>query len=224
MGTKDLQRLDLVATPPELARRQHFLQSLVPYYGLGFRKTVLEPTLFARIMDHYLENLDRFHPEVEDGFILNEDPLRLPSLLFEDKDFNRRLLRELHPAHEAWAGMPLREANCYGIRVYQRGSYLYGHVDNPLTHHISATICVDHRLDRPWPLHLVDIEGRAHQVSLEPGEMLFFEGARLEHGRPFPLDGDYFANLYVHYTPLDWQAPAELQDGGAHLPPPPARP
>ena len=69
---------------------------------------------------------------------------------------------------------------------------------------MSSTICVDHRLISPWPLYIEDNEGRPHEVSIEPGEMVFFEGTRLTHGRPYPLDGEYYANIFVHYTPLDW--------------------
>jgi len=78
-----------------------------------------------------------------------------------------------------------------------------GHVDRPLTHIISSTICVDHRLSSPWPLLIEDIEGNACQIDLEPGELVFYEGARLKHGRPYPLDGDYYAGIFVHYRPLE---------------------
>jgi prolyl 4-hydroxylase len=42
--------------------------------------------------------------------------------------------------------------------------------------------------------------------------MVFFEGARLKHGRPYALDGQYYANIFVHYTPLDWDLDAKGQD------------
>jgi hypothetical protein len=31
--------------------------------------------------------------------------------------------------------------------------------------------------------------------------MLFYEGARLRHGRPYPLQGAYYAGIYLHYRP-----------------------
>ena len=99
--------------------------------------------------------------------------------------------------------MPLEYSNCYGIRVYQRGTFLYNHVDRP-THIISSAICVDYALDRPWPLHLENIDGEVSQVDFEPGELVFYEGARLAHGRPYPLDGDYYAAIFLHYRPVGW--------------------
>jgi prolyl 4-hydroxylase len=37
--------------------------------------------------------------------------------------------------------------------------------------------------------------------------MLFYEGASLRHGRPYPLQGSYYANIYLHYRPAA-EAPA----------------
>ena len=87
-----------------------------------------------------------------------------------------------------------------GFAMYQPGSYLYSHTDR-LTHIVSSTICVDHRLKSRWPLCIEDLEGRSHEIDVEPGDMVFFEGARLDHGRPYALDGEYYANIFVHYTP-----------------------
>ena len=58
-------------------------------------------------------------------------------------------------------------------------------------------------VDRPWPLQ-VDVEGRRHEVTLHPGQMLLYEGATCPHGRIDPLDGDAFVNLFVHYRPAEW--------------------
>jgi len=62
---------------------------------------------------------------------------------------------------------------------------------------------VDQQVDRPWPLAIFDHAYRRHEIALEPGEMVLYEGARLAHGRPDPLEGDLFCNLYVHYRPRD---------------------
>jgi prolyl 4-hydroxylase len=58
-------------------------------------------------------------------------------------------------------------------------------------------------LEERWPLYVEDIFGEAHQVNLEPGEFLFYEGARLIHGRPWPLKGDYYIGMFVHYRPVE---------------------
>ena len=58
-------------------------------------------------------------------------------------------------------------------------------------------------MHRPWPLSIEDVHGEPHHVDLAPGELLFYEGARLPHGRPQPLEGEYYAGIFVHYRPLD---------------------
>ena len=39
------------------------------------------------------------------------------------------------------------------------------------------------------------------QVVLRPGEMLFYESARLAHGRPSVFRGQFYDNIFVHYKP-----------------------
>ena len=47
----------------------------------------------------------------------------------------------------------------------------------------------------------MDNDGHGHQVVLQPGEMVWYESARLLHGRPQLLEGEYFDNLFIHYKP-----------------------
>ena len=191
-------------TPDHLAEIDARQRSLAPYFGLGFRKTVLDSKIFQKIVDHFSENKDRCYPEDDISYLRTSKSNYSPSLLVHDPIFNRDLGRELKGLHEEWSGMELTEAACYGIRVYQPGSYLYNHVDRTETHIISSTICVAHYLHNPWPLYIEDIDGNPHEISMEPGEMVFYEGAKLIHGRPYPLNGRFYAGLFAHYTPVDW--------------------
>jgi prolyl 4-hydroxylase len=185
---------------PHLADQQR----PVPSLGLGFVKTALDPHLHEQLLAHLRSSIHSFKSEPDNGFVCSQNPRSYPSLVYHDNAVNQWLMEQLLPAHEAWSGRPLRKAACFGIRVYQPGSYLLSHNDRARTHVVSSTICVDHRLRNPWPLHIEDLQGKTHEVSIEPGEMVFFEGARLKHGRPQPLEGDYYASIFVHYTPLDW--------------------
>ena len=54
-------------------------------------------------------------------------------------------------------------------------------------------------VEKDWPLYLVDNEGGQHKVFLEPGEMVWYESARILHGRPQPFQGQFFDILTVHY-------------------------
>lgn len=192
-------------TPQHLADRYTQDVEKVPALGLGFVKTTLDPQLYERLLRHFRTNVRKFTSEPANEFLLTENKKSYPSLLYFDEAFNMRLMSDLLDAHEQWSGLKLRQAACYGIRVYQPKSYLYNHIDTIQSHVVSSTICVDRRLNSSWPLYIEDLEGRPHEVDIEPGEIVFYEGARLKHGRPYALDGEYYANIFVHYTPLDWE-------------------
>ena len=93
----------------------------------------------------------------------------------------------------------------YGIRVYKKGSVLIPHRDKLKTHIISAIINVDQEIDEEWPLIIEDNYYRKHHVFLNPGEVIFYESARLDHGRPFPLKGNKFANIFCHFMPVNME-------------------
>lgn len=94
------------------------------------------------------------------------------------------------------------EPTCvYGIRRYNRGAALKPHRDWEKTHIISAILNIDQDVDEEWPLQIEDHFYRTHHILLTPGEMLLYEGARLMHGRPTPLNGNHYSNIFVHYSP-----------------------
>lgn len=94
----------------------------------------------------------------------------------------------------------LSPASLYGIRVYNRGSILAPHVDRlPLV--TSAIINVAQSVEEPWPLEVIGHDGKAYNITLEPGEMILYESHSIIHGRPFPLKGDLYANIFVHFEP-----------------------
>ena len=40
-------------------------------------------------------------------------------------------------------------------------------------------------------------------VYLKPGEMVLYESAKVPHGRQFPLEGEYYDNMLVHFHLMD---------------------
>jgi len=100
-----------------------------------------------------------------------------------------------------WTGQELTECSLYGIRIYYGGSVLAPHVDRlPLVS--SAIINVAQDVDEPWPLEVIGHDGRAQNVTMEPGDMVLYESHSVIHGRPFPMKGRYFANIFVHFEPV----------------------
>ena len=101
---------------------------------------------------------------------------------------------------EEWTGEELQPCSLYGIRVYTEGSILATHVDRlPLVS--SAIVNVAQDVDEPWPIEVIGHDGRAHNITMEPGDMVLYESHSILHGRPFALKGRYFANVFIHFEP-----------------------
>ena len=39
---------------------------------------------------------------------------------------------------------------------------------------------------------------------MKPGQIFFYESAKLAHGRPTTLQGDYSAHIFAHFRPKGW--------------------
>jgi prolyl 4-hydroxylase len=66
----------------------------------------------------------------------------------------------------------------------------------------SAIIQVDQLVDEDWPLEVIGRDGVARNLTCHPGDMILYESHSTIHGRPFALNGDYYANLFVHFEPV----------------------
>jgi prolyl 4-hydroxylase len=182
-----------------------FPRRKLPVFTLeGFKKTRLPAELFQRITDFYQQGKNTMQPELSDaiGTYLGSESNRHPSHMLELTDnLREQLSASIRPLLEEWVGMKLQFSAIYGIREYQRGATLKMHVDRIDSHQISAIINVAQQVDADWALHICDHKGRVHRVMMAPGDMLFYESARLQHGRPDPLQGGYFANIFAHTVP-----------------------
>lgn len=70
-----------------------------------------------------------------------------------------------------WTDQKLHRVSLYGIRIYTEGSILSSHVDRlPLVS--SAIINVASDVEEPWPLEVIGHDGRAVNVTMEPGDMV----------------------------------------------------
>jgi prolyl 4-hydroxylase len=106
---------------------------------------------------------------------------------------------------QEWTGQQLAECSLYGIRVYKEGAVLAPHVDRlPLVS--SAIINVDQDVDEPWyvrvapithnshahpfsqvlvsrPLEVIGHDGKAHNVTMLPGDLVLYESHSIIHGK-----------------------------------------
>lgn len=178
---------------------------LPSYTRSGFMKGKVPADLFVRLHRFYVDNQNVAVDEYIKEFISGDDEInRAPSELIVLSDELKTEAHEtLKPLVEAWIGHYLEPTYVYGIRRYLNTSILVPHRDRGETHVASCILNIAQDVDEPWPLLIEDHAYRRHQVYLEPGEMLFYEGARLLHGRPQPLKGREFANMFIHYKLVD---------------------
>jgi prolyl 4-hydroxylase len=60
---------------------------------------------------------------------------------------------------------------------------------------------VDQDVDEDWPLEVYGHDGKAYNVTTKPGEIVLYESHSVLHGRPFPLKGRFYANIFIHFAP-----------------------
>lgn len=204
------------STSPDANNCPMFIKSHnenVPNYTqTGIFKTTLKTELFEKVTRFYHENRDLIETEhVEGDFIVGAESAHKKRTMSSVVNLTPQLRKEIHdslkPDMENWSGVELEPTFVYGIREYHRGAILKMHRDRIDTHIISAIINVDQDVDSDWPLIIEDNGYRMHKVFLKPGEIVFYEGGRLLHGRPIAFEGNSFANLFCHFKPIGYSPP-----------------
>eukprot|EP00581_Thalassiosira_minuscula_P012124 CAMPEP_0183712682 /NCGR_PEP_ID=MMETSP0737-20130205/7752_1 /TAXON_ID=385413 /ORGANISM="Thalassiosira miniscula, Strain CCMP1093" /LENGTH=317 /DNA_ID=CAMNT_0025941341 /DNA_START=51 /DNA_END=1004 /DNA_ORIENTATION=+ len=190
---------------------------------IGFRKTRLSDETWTMLQEFWSEirlNHDNDKKREEDGLPFPDGlprenwptgniyvnhwakPTHHTSVQI-NQELTEAIWRELESKMRLWIphAQIFTRSDIYGIRVYRNGHILAPHVDrDPLVS--SAIINVDQDgLAEPWPLEVYDHEGVAHNITIEPGEIILYESHSVIHGRPFALKGDYYANIFVHFKP-----------------------
>eukprot|EP00730_Choanoeca_flexa_P002753 TRINITY_DN11163_c0_g1_i1.p2 TRINITY_DN11163_c0_g1~~TRINITY_DN11163_c0_g1_i1.p2 ORF type:complete len:361 (+),score=51.14 TRINITY_DN11163_c0_g1_i1:1345-2427(+) len=174
----------------------------------GFLLRQTPPELHAKLLKLFHEGYDGLDltslpSEAHVNILRTDDPSKKPVFL-DIQRHTRDILAEMKPLHEEWADVELEPTFAFGLRVYQQGNVLKKHVDRLATHVISSIVHIASDVDEPWALVISDNQGVEHAVSLRPGQMLFYESAKLPHARPIPMKGRYYTSVFVHYKPKQW--------------------
>lgn len=185
-------------------------QSMQNYTDVGFKKIKCPHDLWVLLKDFWDKNKEKAKTEqwgVGNTYTNNwASPTTFVSV--EDSGLRgggRALKQKVWDASrdtiQEWTGEELTQTSLYGIRIYNPGAILAPHVDRlPLVS--SAIINVAADLDEPWPLEVYGHDGKATNVTMEPGDMVLYESHSVIHGRPFPLKGRFVANVFVHFEPV----------------------
>lgn len=175
------------------------------YTKNGYEKTKAPPLLYAMLRDFFMQHNGSAVNEIwsSDNIYVNHHDSRFQLVDIPETGTARATLYDLiRPVFEKWAGVaPLQDSAIYGIRIYTAGAILQNHVDRSDTHIISAIVNVAQDVTKPWPLEIVGHDMIRTQVTMEPGDMILYEGASCSHGRPSPLQGRFMGNVFFHMAP-----------------------
>ena len=212
--TKWFRSKSRLPEPPTMFNRD--VNELIPAYtDTGFTKSTLPAALFTKIQTFYEANRDTVKEESVPGdFIVNTatSKTKASSLIDLSTELRAEIHDNLKAQMEDWCGKTLLPTYVYGIRIYHHGAALKCHRDRLATHIIGAIINIDQDVNEDWILVIDDHHHRRHEVTLAPGEMIFYESGKLIHGRPTPLDGRLFANIFCHFKPIDYLPRNVTQD------------
>jgi prolyl 4-hydroxylase len=101
-------------------------------------------------------------------YMVNVEDMRLRGA---GSSIKRKIWDAARDTIQEWTGEELTDCSLYGIRVYTEGSVLATHVDRmPLVS--SAILNVDQDVDEPWPIEVYAHDGKAYNVTMEPGDMV----------------------------------------------------
>lgn len=153
------------------------------YTEIGFKKIRTPPAVFDIIKGFYDRNKDNKHLEGWGRGYTYTNHWVSPTYMISTEDSNLRgagnalktqVWEGIRPVIEEWVGHKVKATSLYGIRVYTEGAILATHVDRlPLVS--SCIINVDQQLNEPWPIEVYDHAGRAHNVTMLPGDMVLYE-------------------------------------------------
>ena len=202
----------------ELNRHNRFQHELIPKLTeLGYQKMVIPQELYHKILEDRSNHTELpIEPCTSDfrlirncarvvekngqiGYLSNGNNLLIE--LKSKRGMDIILNEYLKPIVDKWTQIPLRFLQRYGIRRYTRGSRVWAHVDDNPDFIVGAILQIDQKVDEDWPLHILDNQGTQHRILLKPGEMLLYESAAVPHGRQYALNGDFYDNIFVHWTP-----------------------
>jgi prolyl 4-hydroxylase len=173
----------------------------------GFIKECLPKEIYQKILSFYENNkINKIDKSTQDigAFIHTEKKYHSYKMIELTNGLRKEILDVIQPMLERWAKQKLLSTAVYGIREYNGGTILDMHVDRLHEHVISVIINVDQIVEKVWPLYIYDHMSRLHKVILKPGDILFYESAKLLHGMPEAFQGQRYATIFAHSKPDDW--------------------
>jgi hypothetical protein len=175
---------------------------------MGFKKIRAPPEVYNLIQEFWNKNKDKGKLEVWSKGNTYTNNWKAPTKMVSVEDttlrgagrvFKQKIWDAAQNTLEEWTGQKLAPCSLYGVRIYQEGAILATHVDRlPLVS--SAIINVAQDLDEPWPIEVYAHDGKAYNVTMEPGDMVLYESHSVLHGT-------YINNLSRFFCFCDYCVP-----------------
>jgi hypothetical protein len=154
------------------------------YTELGFKKLKLPPHVWEALSTFYEQNK---HLAVEEkwsrgytyvnhwespSFMVSVEDMRLQGA---GPQLKQLVWDGVKPIIEEWVGRDIYPTSMYGVRIYTNNSVLATHVDRlPLVSSCIINVGQEDMVE-PWPIEVYDHSGKAHNVTMEPGDMVLYE-------------------------------------------------
>jgi hypothetical protein len=184
----------LICTSQEKIRMTHNMRQPAEqknYTELGFMKAQAPSVIFETLKYFYHKNKANRKPENWEGkgyTFTNHWKSPTYAVQVDDEsheggglNLKIKVWKAVQSMIEEWTGQELVVTSVYGIREYTRGSILAPHIDRlPLVSSCVINIAQS-GMNEPWPLEVYDHTGKAHNVTLEPGEMILYEASPMSN-------------------------------------------
>ena len=154
------------------------------YAGLVIQNYTEHGFARTRISDELLAELQQ---GIHDGFEDRRNEGYTPSITgnqawhIQRDDLTAKVEDELHDKLEEWGGIDLDLTYVYGLRLFRNTTTIKMHLDKKGSHsmgyvlHVGASDDYDPEAD-PWPFLIEDFNGRTHEITMVPGDLILFEG------------------------------------------------
>ena len=120
-----------------------------------------------------------------------------------------KLLEDLLPHFEKHCGKRLYPTYSYA-RLYESGEELKKHKDRPACE-ISATVTLGFE-GNPWSIYMA-----GNKVDMQVGDAVLYRGMEIEHWREKYTEGQWQAQVFLHYVDADGPHADKKYDGRSSL-------
>lgn len=199
------------ATKDHIHTQQQSYIPNVTHYDGGYVKMRMTDKLMELLEFYKTRQQHMGEHGIVPGFFTNTHKVTYEQINIDHfPQMQRAVIDEMREVLQWWTQQNLKHTVTFGIRVYRRDAVLINHLDRKQSHLASAILQVHQEVDKDggWPVELIHPHrSGVTEVYLQPGEMLLYEGARIEHGRPMRFRGKEFANLFSHFVPTTYRGP-----------------